>query len=88
MVPPGGKVAELGGQWTGPGQDQVMALAHELGVRTFATYADGRNVPYRQGRLQTYGGDVPPAAPAALVELEQAIVELSRVAASVSAATP
>lgn len=84
----GGKVAELGGQWTGPGQDQVMALARELGVRTFAAYAAGRNVHYRQGQVQTYGGDVPPAAPAALTELERTIVGLNRMAASVRAATP
>src|SRR5204862_157964 len=37
-----GKVAELGGQWAGPGQDKVLALAKELGVATFETYATGK----------------------------------------------
>lgn len=28
-----GKVVELGGQWIGPGQDQIAVLAAELGTR-------------------------------------------------------
>jgi monoamine oxidase len=84
----GGKVAELGGQWAGPGQDQVLALAKELGVGTFPTYSTGRSVYYRGGRLQAYSGDVPPADPAALGELETMIVALNKMAATVSAAHP
>jgi monoamine oxidase len=37
-----GKVAELGGEWTAPGQDRVQALAKELGVATFPNYSDGK----------------------------------------------
>ena len=83
-----GKVAELGGQWTGPGQNKVMGLARELGVALFPSYASGNSVYYRAGRLQNYGGAVPPAAPAALAELERAIIKLNQLAASVPAATP
>src|SRR5436190_21108595 len=45
----GGKVVELGGEWAGPGQDRVLALAKELGVATFDAYADGNSIYYRQG---------------------------------------
>jgi monoamine oxidase len=83
-----GKVAELGGQWAGPGQDRVLALAKQLGVGTFPTYSDGKSVYYRGGRLQAYSGDVPPAAGAALVELETMILGLNQMAATVSAAHP
>src|SRR5438045_911881 len=62
---PGGGVAEMGGQWAGPGQDKVLALAKELGVATFETYAQGDTVYYRSGRRSTYSGDIPPASPAA-----------------------
>ena len=78
-----GKVVELGGEWTGPGQDRVQALAKELGVATFPTYSDGNSVYYSSGQLQTYTGDIPPANPASLVELEVAITELNNMAASV-----
>lgn len=84
----GGKVAELGGQWAGPGQDRVLALARELGVATFPTYSAGNTVYYRGGHLLTYSGDVPPAAPASLIELETAIVALNKMASTVSAERP
>jgi monoamine oxidase len=80
-----GNVAELGGEWAGPGQDKVMGLARELGVSTFATYSAGSSVYYRSGQLQTYSGDVPPANPASLAELVQATVQLNEMAASVRA---
>jgi monoamine oxidase len=83
-----GKVAELGGQWAGPGQDRVLALATELGVATFPTYSTGKSVYYRSGHIQTYSGDVPPANPASLVELEATILQLNNMAASVPADRP
>src|SRR5918999_3712449 len=36
-----GAVVELGGQWVGPTQDRVLALAGELGVGVFPTYIEG-----------------------------------------------
>lgn len=83
-----GKVAELGGEWAGPGQTEVLGLAKELGVDTFPTYSQGKSVYYSNGRLQTYSGDIPPASPASLVELEAAILEFNRMASSVPADTP
>ena len=79
----GGKVVEMGGQWAGPGQDKVLALAKELGVKTFETYADGESLYYSSGQLSRYGGDIPPASPPALAELLLAIEELNSMAAQV-----
>ena len=84
----GGKVVELGGEWAGPGQDQVLALAKELGVATFDAYADGDSVYYRSGQRQTYSGDIPPASPASLLELEATILQLNQMAAEVPADKP
>ena len=36
-----GTIVELGGQWVGPTQDRVLALADELGVGTFPSYEQG-----------------------------------------------
>lgn len=84
-----GKVAELGGEWAGPGQDKVLGLAQELGVATFDTYSNGNSVYYNSsGQLQTYSGDIPPANPASLVELEATILEFNNMAASVPADAP
>jgi monoamine oxidase len=84
----GGGVVELGGEWAGPGQDRVLGLAKELGVRTFETYSSGAAVYYRDGQRQTYSGDIPPANPASLVELEATILQLNQMAASVSPSRP
>jgi len=83
-----GKVAEMGGQWTGPGQDVVQALAKELGVATFETYATGSSLYYRQGQVSRYDGDIPPASPAALVEAEAALTLLNQMAADVPSDKP
>lgn len=79
---------ELGGQWAGPGQDKVLALAKELGVGIFETYATGANLYYRAGRAQQYTGDIPPANAASLVELEVSIVQLNQMAATVPIREP
>ena len=83
-----GKVAELGGEWAGPGQDRVLGLAKELGVATFDTYSNGNSVYYSNGQVQTYSGDIPPANPASLVEIEATILEFNQMASSVPADKP
>jgi monoamine oxidase len=39
-----GKVAEAGGEFVGPTQDRIVALAKEVGVATFDAYDSGNNV--------------------------------------------
>ena len=87
-LPGGAGVVELGGQWAGPGQDRVLALAKELGIATFETYATGGSIYYAGGRAQTYTGDIPPANPVSLVELQASILLLNQMASTVSAAEP
>jgi monoamine oxidase len=67
----GGKVIEVGGQWVGPGQDAIMALATEVGVETYKTYNTGNNLLYYQGSLTPYdaAGALPPVPLADLTEL-------------------
>jgi monoamine oxidase len=78
-----GRVAEMGGQWAGPGQDKVLALAKELGIKTFETYSNGDAIYSYQGNKQTYSGDIPPANGASLVELEAAITLANQMATQV-----
>src|SRR5215211_6930607 len=61
-----GKVVEVGGQWIGPTQDRLAALAGELGVRTFPTHAVGDNVIEYRGRVRRYRGTIPRLNPAVL----------------------
>ena len=59
----GGHIVELGGQYVGPTQDRLLALAKTLGVDTFATYNDGQNVFYADGQRSTYPASGLPTDP-------------------------
>ena len=83
-----GKVLEMGGEWAGPGQNRVLALAQSLGIGIFETFSQGNNLYYHEGTAQTYTGEIPPASPAALAELELMITELNEMAKTVSATDP
>jgi monoamine oxidase len=56
----GGKVVEVGGQWIGPTQDRIAALADELGVETFTTYTEGDHLLVLGGRTTRFTGEDPP----------------------------
>ncbi len=83
----GGKVIEVGGQWIGPTQDRLAALARDMGVATFKTYNDGNYLYYQNGRNTPYSpsgplGAVPPDYTGA-AEAEKAILQLDQMASTV-----
>jgi monoamine oxidase len=47
----GGHVAEAGGEFVGPTQDHIIALAGQVGVATFDAYDTGNNI-YKNGALR------------------------------------
>lgn len=67
----GGAALDFGGQWIGPTQDRMFALASELGVNTFKTYNSGDNLYHRNGSNSRFSsstpvlGPVPPDVPGA-----------------------
>lgn len=83
-----GTIVEIGGQWVGPTQDRVLALIQELGLSTFKTFNDGKLVDYRNGRVSTYSGRIPPDALAGAAEAELAILRLDNMAQQVSVDDP
>jgi monoamine oxidase len=83
-----GKVVEVGAQWIGPTQDRLAALAAELGVATFPTYAEGFNVLEYAGRLRRYQGAIPRINPAVLLDVERAQRKLNRMARRVPLEAP
>jgi monoamine oxidase len=83
-----GKVVEVGGQWIGPTQDRLAALAAELGVETFPTHGEGENLIEYSGTLRRYSGTIPRINPAVLLDVERAQRRLNRLARSVPLAAP
>ncbi len=82
------EVVEIGGQWVGPGQDNVLGLIDDLGLETFKTWTEGENVYWRNGTRETYTGTIPPAGPAALGELAVTLARINQMAAQVPADAP
>ncbi len=68
-----GKVVEVGGQWIGPTQDRIAALARELGVETFPTHDDGRHLIEIGGKVASYTGAITDARLGLVRELSKAI---------------
>ncbi|GAB3712913.1 flavin monoamine oxidase family protein [Amycolatopsis oliviviridis] len=85
----GGEAVDLGGQFIGPGQDRVYALAEELGVAVFQTYTAGANLLETEtGRLRGFRGMVPKLGPLTLLDVGRAQSRLDRLARSVDTETP
>jgi len=78
-----GRIVELGGQFIGPTQDRIAALAHELGVETFPTYGEDRSLLEFDGRLSRFTGTIPRLPSAVLLDVEQARRRLDRMAREV-----
>src|SRR5260221_10662502 len=83
-----GKVVEMGGEWVGPTQDRLLALARELQIQTFPTYYEGRNLLDLGGKVRRYKGTVPRLAPHVLLDVERARRKLRKAARRVPADAP
>ena len=75
----GGAVVELGGQWVGPTQERVLALAGELRIDLFPTYIEGEHFLAVDGEVKRYGGDdfaLPEDALADVGETQQRLAQM------------
>lgn len=88
----GGEIVELGGQWIGPTQDRIAAIAADHGVASFDTYNTGDNVYFRDGTLTRYASSGPlgpiPPDPTGAPEAFLAIQQLNDMATRVPRDTP
>lgn len=68
---------DLGGQWAGPGQDRLYALAERLGQAAWPMYQQGRHVLHLDDRTRFYRGLIPfNLSPLALLNLGWAFLRL------------
>jgi monoamine oxidase len=82
------QVVEVGGQWVGPTQDRIAALARELGIETFPTYATGQNVVEFEGRLIRHSGSIPRLSARVLLDIARAQRKLDAMARQVPLDAP
>src|SRR3954447_1594261 len=68
-APPDGQPVEAGGEFVGPTQDRVLALAKSLGIGTFKTFNTGDDVAVARGQRSPY-----PAVPGVPADSQDARV--------------
>jgi monoamine oxidase len=83
-----GTPIDHGGQWIGPTQDRIAALADRVGVTTYPSYERGRDTVYRDGRAHRYEGEFFDGDPVTAVAIGQAIRELDAMADEVPPEAP
>src|SRR3954447_9198498 len=80
---------DLGGQWVGPTQERIIALADELGVKRFPWFHDGetrfvyRDIDARfDGDFPPFSGDPPPVPKEELEDAKRAWERIEALAAT------
>ena len=82
-------VVEVGGQWVGPGQNEVLGLVAELGIETYPTHTDGENLfEGPGGRLKRYSGTIPRLNPVVLADYGRADARFKRMSKKVDPEAP
>lgn len=80
---------DYGGQWLGPGQAEMYALAKRLGHSTWPMHVAGKNRTLFSGRLGAYHGSIPFNLPlTALRSLGYAFLRLSWLLRSIDEESP
>jgi len=81
-----GAIIDGGGQWVGPTQSEILALARELKIDIFDTWNEGEAVGLFEG--QRFVGSELNAAPEAVEDLERVIGLINEMAATVPLHAP
>ncbi len=80
---------DIGGQWTGPGQDRINALGKEMGVASFPTWPEGEHIQYTDGiGIRRWVGAAPDQDMETMSKVVQAIMALDQLAAEVPIDAP
>lgn len=80
---------DVGGQWTGPGQDRIRALGDEMGVASFPTWPDGEHIQYNEGKgVSRHSTELSSDDPEVLSKLVQAIMSFDQLAQTVPLDAP
>jgi monoamine oxidase len=81
-------IAEAGGEYIGPTQNHIAALAKQMGVKTFKTYNVGDDVQYLRGQASRYPASGLPTDPDVQQGIIAAITQLNPMAAQVPVGEP
>jgi len=80
---------DVGGQWTGPGQDRIRALGEKMGVPSFPTWPEGEHLSYTDGMaMRRWTGAAPDEDIETMSKVVQAIVAFDQLSQEVPLHAP
>lgn len=79
---------DLGGQWIGPGQDEVYKLVKQLGLELVDQDSEGKKIIDFDKKLRNYKGTIPKLGPHILLDLQWAIKKLDQLMAKIDLDAP
>jgi monoamine oxidase len=83
-----GHTIEMGGQWFGPTQTEVLALAEQHGLETYPQYDEGDQQLVWDGKIQRSGSDEPRLSLDAALEVGRLTAQLETMAATLDLNCP
>ena len=83
-----GVAVDRGGAWLGPTHEAALALAAEVGVRTYKTHARGSHLLVGDGAVRRYRGRIPRISPLAVLQIALAQLRVDRLARQVPLEEP
>jgi monoamine oxidase len=84
-----GQPVEIGGQWVGPTQDRILAMAERLGVQTYPTHDKGWHQLSYQGNIRRFRSTLPPRLPPrVLADYLGTLLRLGRMARAIPLDAP
>lgn len=85
---PDGWPLDLGAMWAGPGQEQLMTLAGQVGAATYQAHSGGDGLLTDKDRRQRFTGPIPPVGALGGPLTVLAMTRLDRLAAAVDPERP
>jgi monoamine oxidase len=82
-----GQVTEIGGQFVGPTQDHILALAKDVGVAAYRATVPGESVYVHGGTAKRFSGSTPPD-PLALPDMGIALARIAKAVGKVDPKAP
>ncbi|MEQ9301326.1 MAG: flavin monoamine oxidase family protein [Cyclobacteriaceae bacterium] len=79
---------DLGGQWIGPGQDEMYKLVKQLGLGLVDQDSEGKKIIDFDKKLRNYTGTIPKLGPHILLDLQWAIKKLDQLMAKIDLDAP
>ena len=85
---PSGKVIDLGAQWIGEGQSNLISLLSEYSIKKFPDIAVGKHIQFLNNELRTYTNSIPDLGIIHLIDFYLALYRIEKDGESVSLDTP